>query len=159
MWCRLPVLQLSGGGPARSDPLSPAASRTADATRPVGSGSRSSAPAGCGSGARTVAAPSPPPSPASTRASSGPAATSRPNGEPVATRRRWASSQAAPTVGWPANGSSVAGVKIRSRVPWLPPASTNTVSDRCSSRAIVCMAPAEGSGPSSASTTASGLPA
>ena len=52
-----------------------------------------------------------------------------------------ASTNAAPSVGWPANGSSAPGVKIRSfRVlAGLSAGNTNTVSERLSSRAIACI--------------------
>jgi hypothetical protein len=69
-----------------------------------------------------------------------------------------ASSAPVPTVGWPAKGSSRAGVKMRTRAVCAACSglSTNTVSDRLNSRAIFCMrAP---SSPSASSTTASGLP-
>src|SRR5262245_19121335 len=64
---------------------------------------------------------------------------------------------AVPTVGWPANGSSTPGVKMRTRA--VPPAcgfSTNTVSGCPNSRAIVCMRVS--SSASASNTTASGLP-
>ncbi len=74
-------------------------------------------------------------------------------------RRASASSTAVPTVGWPANGSSRAGVKMRSRARCAGSsgANTNTVSGWLNSRAIACIAAA--SSPSGSSTTASGLPA
>lgn len=69
-----------------------------------------------------------------------------------------ASSTAVPTVGCPANGSSTAGVKMRSfRVPasvWA--GSTKTVSDRFNSAAMRCICPVERPWPSG--KTASGLP-
>jgi hypothetical protein len=65
---------------------------------------------------------------------------------------------AAPTLGCPANGNSVSGVKIRAR--YVPPASggsTNTDSDRLNSRASVCIwSPPSAAAPN---TTASGFPA
>src|SRR3954465_7492921 len=72
---------------------------------------------------------------------------------------RDASSTAVPTVGWPAKGSSFAGVKMRSlaRCDLFSGGCTNTVSDRLNSRAIDCIAAV--SRPSGSSTTASGLPA
>ena len=74
-------------------------------------------------------------------------------------KRSSARQTAVPTVGWPANGSSRAGVKMRTRAECagFSAGSTNTVSDRLNSRAIVCMAAS--SSPSASSTTASGLPA
>src|SRR5262249_44843525 len=69
------------------------------------------------------------------------------------------SSTAVGRVGWPANGSSRAGVKMRTRARWagLAGANTNTVSGWLNSRAIACIAAA--SSASASSTTASGLPA
>ncbi len=65
---------------------------------------------------------------------------------------------AVPTVGWPANGISCAGVKIRSRrvCAGSSGGSTNTVSDRLNSRATRCIcAPSR---PRASGSTASGLP-
>ena len=67
------------------------------------------------------------------------------------------STNALPSVGCPANGSSVAGVKIRIRAS--PPAaggSTNTVSDRFISLATRCIL--SGDSPPASVNTASGLP-
>ena len=62
-----------------------------------------------------------------------------------------------PSTGWPANRSSLLGVKMRIRAS--PPASggsTKTVSDRFSSRASGCISSAGTSSPEV--NTASGLP-
>src|SRR6267378_6528898 len=69
-----------------------------------------------------------------------------------------ASTNALPSTGWPANGSSLNGVKIRSRAcPPLAAGYTNTVSEKFISRAIGCNS---FSGTSRASVnTASWLPA
>ena len=66
-----------------------------------------------------------------------------------------ASTNAAPSVGCPANGSSVPGVKIRSFLVCAGSSggNTNTVSERLSSRAIACISRA--SRPSAAGKTAS----
>src|SRR5579863_511034 len=68
-------------------------------------------------------------------------------------------SAAAPTVGWPANGSSRLGVKILTRalLTAFLGSNTNTVSDRLNSAAIACMRAS--SSPCASKTTASGLPA
>src|SRR5271166_2996763 len=73
--------------------------------------------------------------------------------------RMWAMSAAVPTVGWPANGSSRAGVKILARavLTGFLGSNANTVSDRFNSRAIACIR--RSSRPSLSRTTASGLPA
>ena len=63
-----------------------------------------------------------------------------------------------PTLGWPAKGSSSAGVKMRTRAS--PPASggsTNVVSERFISLAMACICTAVS--PSASGNTASGLPA
>ena len=67
------------------------------------------------------------------------------------------STHAEPTDGWPANGSSTSGVKIRSRYSGAATSIGNAVSDRLNSFAIACSAAV--SSPSAPSTTASGLPA
>ena len=80
-------------------------------------------------------------------------------GEKVRARGRGRSGRPVPMVGWPANGNSRPGVKIRILAEWAGflGSNTNTVSDRLNSRAILCMrAPSR---PSQSSTTASGLPA
>ena len=69
-----------------------------------------------------------------------------------------ASTSALPTVGWPANGTSCAGVKILSLRVWAGSSGgrTKTVSDRLNSRAIACIcSPAR---PAASGSTASGLP-
>jgi hypothetical protein len=73
--------------------------------------------------------------------------------------RSRARSTAAPTVGWPANRSSVVGVKIRiaARFAACLAGRTNTVSDKLNSLAIRCMVAV--SSPSESRTTASGFPA
>ena len=73
--------------------------------------------------------------------------------------RTCASSAAVPTVGWPAKGSSRAGVKILMLAVLIGfrGSNTNTVSERLNSAAIACMWAS--SSPSLSSTTASGLPA
>src|SRR4051794_5779546 len=82
---------------------------------------------------------------------------------PGATRPCWASSQAVPIDGWPANGSSVSGVKMRSAYVAPPAASASlgssgmAVSLRWNSRAIACSWRV--SSPSAPWTTASGFPA
>ena len=55
--------------------------------------------------------------------------------------RACASRIAVPIVGWPAKGSSRSGVKMRTRAECAGFCgfSTNTVSDRLSSRAMVCI--------------------
>ncbi len=62
-----------------------------------------------------------------------------------------------PTVGWPAKGSSRAGVKMRNRARWRGSSggSTNTVSDRLNSLAMACIAAP--SRPSESRTTARGF--
>src|SRR5262245_18208821 len=99
------------------------------------------------------------PAPASSTQRTGPIPSSSTISRPAAAPARSASSTAVPTVGWPANGSSRAGVKIRTRARCARAAggNTNTVSGWLNSRAIACMAPV--SSPSESSTTASGLPA
>ncbi len=69
-----------------------------------------------------------------------------------------ASTHAVPTVGWPANGSSIFGVKMRSRQVWAASSggSTKVVSARLNSRAMVCMAASDR--PRASVSTASGLP-
>src|ERR1700722_6442504 len=73
--------------------------------------------------------------------------------------RRNVSTSAVPTVGWPANGISLPGVKMRA--PAVLPAalglSTNTVSGWLNSRATTCMVAL--SMPSASNTTPSELPA
>jgi transcription antitermination factor NusA-like protein len=73
--------------------------------------------------------------------------------------RTCASSAAVPTVGWPAKGSSRAGVKILTLAVLIGfrGSKTNTVSERLNSAAIACMRAS--SSPTESSTTASGLPA
>ncbi len=69
----------------------------------------------------------------------------------------WASTNADPRTGWPAKGSSLAGVKIRMRAcPPLSGGKTNTVSERFISRARTCMVSSSTSRPSV--KTASWLP-
>ena len=65
---------------------------------------------------------------------------------------------AVPRVGWPANGSSYSGVKIRTSAstPSPPGPVTNVVSERLSWRAIDCICSSLTSAASS--KTASGLP-
>jgi hypothetical protein len=69
-----------------------------------------------------------------------------------------ASTNAVPTVGWPANGNSRAGVKIRSRRVCARSSggSTKTVSDRLNSRATCCIR--VGARRRASVKTASGLP-
>ncbi len=63
-----------------------------------------------------------------------------------------------PTLGWPANGSSSAGVKMRTRASPSPSGgSTKVVSERFISLAIACICTAVR--PSASGNTASGLPA
>ena len=68
-------------------------------------------------------------------------------------------STAVPTVGWPAKGSSLAGVKMRIAALWtgLAGVRTKTVSERLNSRATDCIAATPS--PSPSRTTASGFPA
>ena len=67
------------------------------------------------------------------------------------------STKAVPSVGWPANGSSWSGVKIRMRaVPPCSAGNTKTVSERLSSRATRCIV--SSSRPRPSVKTASGLP-
>ena len=65
---------------------------------------------------------------------------------------------AVPTFGWPANGSSIAGVKIRTWAVFAGSAGgiTKVVSGVLNSRAIACIASVVRSWPPV--TTASGLP-
>ncbi len=69
-----------------------------------------------------------------------------------------ASTCAVPMVGWPAKGSSAAGVKMRRRrvCPGRSGGRTKTVSDRLSSRATACICRPES--PAASGNTASGLP-
>ena len=64
-----------------------------------------------------------------------------------------------PMVGWPANGISLPGVKMRTlnRASARSGGNRNTVSDRLNSRAIFCMRPS--SNPRASGKTASWLPA
>jgi len=68
------------------------------------------------------------------------------------------SATATPTVGCPANASSLRGVKMRTEAVWVSVFGdcTKTVSERFSSRAIRCIW--SSSSPSAWRTTASGLP-
>src|SRR4051794_36053058 len=78
---------------------------------------------------------------------------------PVPNRPIDLSTHAVPMDGWPANGSSTDGVKMRARYVAAVEVgvSTNVVSDKLNSRAIDCIcAPVR---PSALRTTASGLPA
>ncbi len=77
---------------------------------------------------------------------------------PGASCPRDASTQLVPTVGWPANGTSRAGVKIRTRAAQSERVggSTNVVSERFISRATACISSSARPRPSR--TTASGLP-
>ena len=91
-------------------------------------------------------------------------ARARPGSRPAPVSSRTASqpvrspsTNAVPSTGWPAKGSSVAGVKIRTRAPPRPRrGSTNTVSDRLSSRAARCMSSPLEAG--AVVNTATGLP-
>src|SRR5205823_8686699 len=78
---------------------------------------------------------------------------------PPGTRPSLARTQAVPTVGWPAKGSSLNGVKMRTRAACVGSSGgrTKVVSEKFISRAMRCMVSAERSRPSS--TTASWLPA
>src|SRR5439155_5536670 len=78
---------------------------------------------------------------------------------PLGTSPSLASTQAVPIVGWPANGISECGVKMRTRAAWagFSGGSTNVVSEKFISRAIRCMSRTDRSLPSR--TTANWLPA
>ena len=128
---------------------SPAATAAASGAEPACVGN-------CGRAKRAL------PRPALTASSvqrTGPMPSSSTRSLPALARSDSASSTAVPTVGWPANGSSRAGVKMRSRArcPGSAGANTKTVSGWLNSRAIACMA--SPSSPCGSSTTASGLPA
>ena len=71
--------------------------------------------------------------------------------------RSCASTQAVPSVGCPAKGSSCAGVKMRTSARSSSSASTNVVSERFISRAMSCICSTERC--AQPRTTASGLPA
>ena len=69
-----------------------------------------------------------------------------------------ARTNAVPSVGWPANGSSTDGVKIRKRAwPSCSGGRTNVVSERFSSRARRCISSV--SRPRASVKTATGFPA
>ena len=69
-----------------------------------------------------------------------------------------ASTHAVPMVGWPANGTSRAGVKIRTRAAQSGRVggSRNVVSEQFISRAMACISASER--PAASNTTASGFP-
>ena len=69
-----------------------------------------------------------------------------------------ASTHAVPMVGWPANGISRAGVKIRTRASQSGRVggSRNVVSEQFISRAMACISASES--PAASNTTASGFP-
>ena len=81
-------------------------------------------------------------------------------GSPPPASAALASAKAVPTFGWPANGSSLTGVKIRTRcVASSSPSSggsTNVVSVNPNSRAMRCMSASDT--PRASVITASGLP-
>ncbi len=68
-----------------------------------------------------------------------------------------ARAKAVPTLGWPANGTSVVGVKMRTRrVCPRSAGSTNALSEKLNSRAICCICRSES--PRASGSTARGLP-
>ncbi len=90
-----------------------------------------------------------------------PASSSNTTASPIAAPNkvpRSATETAVPTLGWPANGSSAAGVKIRTRavVAAFSGGNTNVVSDRLNSAAMRCMSVVDRA--SAPYTTATGLP-
>ncbi len=97
------------------------------------------------------------PSLRSTETSTKPASSSN-RSIPPRSRPRPARTQAAPTFGCPANGTSACGVKMRTRavLAGLSGGSTKAVSLRLNSRASACMVSA--SSPAASGRTASGLP-
>src|SRR5712692_1955027 len=149
----MPADQRAGRNPRK--PISAGASPSAAARVASSAGAPISA-GSCGNANRALPWPAP-------RASSvqrtGPIPSCSTNSWPGPPPSRRPSSTAVPTVGWPANGSSRAGVKMRTRARWLasPGGRTKTVSGWLNSRAIACIDAS--SMPSPSSTTASGLPA
>ena len=123
----------------------------ANSSKPISAGFRPSAAASSAAsagppllGSRGMSNAARPPLPAGARTvqRTGPTLSSSTMSRRRAPPSSSASSTAVPTVGWPANGSSRAGVKMRSRARCSGSSggNTNTVSGRLNSRAIVCIA-------------------